>query len=585
MTVSGGDIASYNGTVNLNLAGGQDITDTAGNVLPTNEPVTDETYTLDNIAPAIVISQAGTQVDPTNTSPVVFAAVSSEPINTGTFTGADINISGTATSGTVTVAEIAPNAGTTFSVSVVVTADGTVIATIPAGGVEDTAGNTNTVSTSIDNSITFDSAPTVTINQAASQADPTNTSPIVFNVVFSEDVTDFDDYVDVTISGMAAVPGIIITSTGSGDTYTVSVSGMVDGETITATIAANVAIDTVSNGNEASTSTDNQVTFDTYAISIITGGITITPDNEVLQNYGVYGTHFTNLEITFNADANNPAGNNSANDVTNPNNYLLIQSGNNTVYNTTSCLNFSNNGGTPLSDDVLIPTGGVDYDAATFTASLTLNNGTPLPAGEYRLFVCGSTSITDLAGNHLNNGIDSVTTFTIRNLSLPATGFPMGRVTTLPTQSKNKSYSEIEMTLSIPTLDVEMPIVGVPQTETGWDVSWLGQNAGYLAGSAFPTWEGNTVITAHVWDSFNQPGPFSDLKMLKYGDQVQIHAWGLTYTYEVRESKLVTTRNVNTVLQSEEYDWITLMTCEFYNPFTGEYLFRRSVHAVLVSVQ
>ena len=34
-------------------------------------------------------------------------------------------------------------------------------------------------------------APTVTINQAAGQADPTNASPINFTVVFSESVTDF----------------------------------------------------------------------------------------------------------------------------------------------------------------------------------------------------------------------------------------------------------------------------------------------------------------------------------------------------------------------------------------------------------
>ena len=74
-------------------------------------------------------------------------------------------------------------------------------------------------------------------------------------------------------------------------------------------------------------------------------------------------------------------------------------------------------------------------------------------------------------------------------------------------------------------------------------------------------------------------------KNLKYGNQVQIHAWGLVYAYEVRESKLVTSRSVNTSLQSEEYDWLTLVTCEFHNLFSGEYLFRRVVKAVLVSIK
>ena len=45
-------------------------------------------------------------------------------------------------------------------------------------------------------------APTVTINQAAGQADPTNASPINFMVVFSQAVTDFATG-DVTLGGTA----------------------------------------------------------------------------------------------------------------------------------------------------------------------------------------------------------------------------------------------------------------------------------------------------------------------------------------------------------------------------------------------
>ena len=45
-------------------------------------------------------------------------------------------------------------------------------------------------------------APTVTINQAAGQADPTNASPINFTVMFSETVTGFATG-DVTLSGTA----------------------------------------------------------------------------------------------------------------------------------------------------------------------------------------------------------------------------------------------------------------------------------------------------------------------------------------------------------------------------------------------
>ena len=55
------------------------------------------------------------------------------------------------------------------------TGDGTVIATLAAGVASDAAGNASTASTSADNTVTYDvTAPTVTINQAATQADPTN---------------------------------------------------------------------------------------------------------------------------------------------------------------------------------------------------------------------------------------------------------------------------------------------------------------------------------------------------------------------------------------------------------------------------
>ena len=45
----------------------------------------------------------------------------------------------------------------------------------------------------------------MTIDQAAGQADPTNTSPVNFTVVFSEPVTGFTD-TDVTLSGTAGPP-------------------------------------------------------------------------------------------------------------------------------------------------------------------------------------------------------------------------------------------------------------------------------------------------------------------------------------------------------------------------------------------
>ena len=97
----------------------------------------------------------------------------------------------------------------------------------------------------------------MTINQAVGQADPTNTSPINYTVVFSESVTGFATG-DVTFAGTSGGTKIG-TVTGSGTTYNVAVTGMTTTGTVIATIAAGVRHDLAGNPNAASTSTDNTV--------------------------------------------------------------------------------------------------------------------------------------------------------------------------------------------------------------------------------------------------------------------------------------------------------------------------------------
>jgi hypothetical protein len=100
--------------------------------------------------------------------------------------------------------------------------------------------------------------PTVTINQAAGQADPTSAVPINFTAVFSEAVSGFAG-ADVTIGGTAGGIKTVAVS-GGPRTYNVAVSGMTSG-TVIATIPAGVARDAAYNTNTASTSGDNQVSF------------------------------------------------------------------------------------------------------------------------------------------------------------------------------------------------------------------------------------------------------------------------------------------------------------------------------------
>jgi hypothetical protein len=107
-------------------------------------------------------------------------------------------------------------------------------------------------------------APSVTINQAAGQSDPAvgNGAVIHFTVVFSEPVTGFTNS-DVTVSGTAGATTVVVTASApnNGTTYDVAVSGMTQAGTVIANIPASSAQDTATNGNTASTSTDNTVTY------------------------------------------------------------------------------------------------------------------------------------------------------------------------------------------------------------------------------------------------------------------------------------------------------------------------------------
>ena len=92
------------------------------------------------------------------------------------------------------------------------------------------------------------------------------------------------------------------------------------------------------------------------------------------------------------------------------------------------------------------------------------------------------------------------------------------------------------------------------------------------------------MLTAHVWDDLNKPGPFSKLKDLKYSDQVRIHAFGQVFIYEIRESTAISPTNISTMLKHEEKPWLILTTCEDYKERAQTYSYRRMVRAVLVNV-
>jgi len=124
----------------------------------------------------------------------------------------------------------------------------------------------------------------------------------------------------------------------------------------------------------------------------------------------------------------------------------------------------------------------------------------------------------------------------------------------------------------------------VPVVEEEWDVTWLHDQAGWLSGTAFPSYAGNSVVTAHVYLPSGLPGPFVDLEQMDWDDTIIVHAFGYRYIYKVRSNQIIDPEN-SRATRHEEYSWLTLLTCKGYNESRDAYNFRILVRAVLVEVR
>ncbi len=185
-----------------------------------------------------------------------------------------------------------------------------------------------------------------------------------------------------------------------------------------------------------------------------------------------------------------------------------------------------------------------------------------------------------------NDGKTGVELWQVSTGALPQTGFAPGVKTQLPAEISRPRYQSMSLLgLEIPKLNKSLSIVGVPKEGNTWNVDWLGpKEVGYLTGTAFPTWPGNTALSGHVYLPDGSPGPFVDLKKLSWNDAIIIHAWGQDYIYKVRKVDEWVDPNAKEVLEHKEYDWLTLITCQGYDEERDYYRWRIVVQAVLVEV-
>jgi hypothetical protein len=309
VTVSG---MVVDGTVNATIAAGVAHTASgAGNAQSTS---TNGDNTVNYVGPLTLnIVQPTTQALTPDNLPVYFVVKSTQPVVN--LNGAITLTTGGSATGTPSYTVGTPSYDATtstydYNVAVTgLTGDGTVTATIPIGAAHDLTALAANIAAA---TLTVPLAPTVTIDKATAQTDPTSTSPVNFTVVFSQAVTDFnanDVNVDVTTAGNAfvqddvynsyynttstvtAAPIVVVTDSGDHMTYNVAVSGMNAYGKVTATIPAGVVHngDTTPVANFPSTSTNNDNSV-TYSLPL-----TVTIDRAAGQADPASGTaiHFT----------------------------------------------------------------------------------------------------------------------------------------------------------------------------------------------------------------------------------------------------------------------------------------------------
>ncbi len=199
-------------------------------------------FQCDQTAPSVTINQAAGQNDPTLDAPIQYDVVFSEPV-TG-FTSSDVSLAGSTAPGATAAVT---GSGSTYTVSVTgMTADGTVVASIPAGVADDPSGNDNSASSSTDNTVTYVHRTPPSVSMSSAAPNPTNTSPIPVTVTFDESVTGF------TAGDVVTGNGSVSNFSGSGASYSFDLVPAGQGA-VTADIPAGAAQDSQGTGNNAAT--------------------------------------------------------------------------------------------------------------------------------------------------------------------------------------------------------------------------------------------------------------------------------------------------------------------------------------------
>ena len=215
ITVSGGDLAAYNGNVGLALATGQNIQDITGNALSNTVPTgTTEGYTLNNTAPTITIT-APSSVSDTTAFPVRIDfdknVTGFELSDITVVNGTGLNFSGS-------------NGSSRYSIEITPAGTGDITIDIGAGAAQDEYGNDNSAAAQA--TVSYDAtAPGVSsISRKTPAEKTTDADTLTWSISFSEAVQDVDP-ADFSISGGSSATVSAVTQGNTAAVWDVTASG------------------------------------------------------------------------------------------------------------------------------------------------------------------------------------------------------------------------------------------------------------------------------------------------------------------------------------------------------------------------
>ena len=190
------------------------------------------------------------------------------------------------------------------------------------------------------------------------------------------------------ISDLVSIP--------AGDSLVYVASGVVEAA-LNSTVS-NTALVATLNGivdpdssNNVSTDID-QVAYTEPPIVGKVDSVPVAPESCGLPDGIEMRTNPTQIELHFSQAMLNPAGDTEPVDVTNPDNYRVIEAGSDGVFTTADCAS------APTGDDVTVALTGLDYDDGTNLVALHVDpDMKALPAGSYRVIACGA-GLADASG-------------------------------------------------------------------------------------------------------------------------------------------------------------------------------------------